>query len=733
MLCLLMVASGQLVAIEQAQARQAGPDIEELVASMTLAEKVGQMTQLTMQPLSSVRGWPGTPFELDEAKLREALVERHVGSLLNVYDMALTTEQWVKLMEQVQTMAINETRLGIPIIYGIDAVHGNNYHLEATIFPHSIGMAASWNEDLVAEAGRITAQETRAVGLNWNFAPVLDVARQPLWSRFFESYGEDVLLATRLGSANVLAQQEVGDGGYPLVAATAKHFVGYSMPLSGKDRTPAWIPERMLREYFLPPFEKVVDDGILTLMVNSAEVNGEPVHASHWLLTEILKEELGFEGIIVTDWEDIKKLVDSHRVAGTFKEAVRQVVDAGVDMAMVPYDYTFTDALIELVEEGMIAESRIDESVTRILTVKKEIGLFVDAMPHPDDLPGPSAGATSLEAARESMTLLKNRDGILPLQGNEKIILAGPAADAITYLFGSWSYTWQGMEEGAYPEGTKTFKDEVTDRMEQVTFVNWDAHQEPDRIRAQAYGSDVVILALGEVPSVEKPGDIESLDMPADQVALVRTIAETGARVVVVLFQNRPRIIRQIEPYADAILLGYEPGPFGPEAAVDVLTGVVNPSGHLPFTYPRFTGSLVPYDYKWSEKADILFGQNAIHPQYEFGHGLSYTRFDYSNLTVEVGNAGPVVVTVSVTNTGHTSGKDVVQLYVRDEVASITPSNKRLRGFEKVELAPGETTDVTFELSRSELGFIGKDNTLVFEPGTFVFMVDDLSQTADVK
>jgi beta-glucosidase len=710
--------------------------IRELVSEMTLAEKVGQMTQLTIQPLSEVKGFPGTAFKVDSRLLREAIVDRHVGSLLNVYDMAMTTAEWEKLINEIQDLAINETKHGIPVIYGIDAVHGNNYHVEATLFPQNLGLAATWNTELVGAVSQQTAEETRSIGIPWNFAPVLDVGRQPLWSRFFETFGEDVHMATVLGRASIMSQQHASPDGFATVAATGKHFLGYSLPLSGKDRTPAWIPERMLREYILPPFKDAIDNGLLTMMVNSGEINGEPVHASHRILTELLKEELGFKGIIVTDWEDIAKLHASHRVADSFKEAVRQVVVAGVDMAMVPYDYTFTDALIELVQEGVIPESRIDESVERILWVKSKVGLFADARPKPSEAVWTNGKALSLEAAQESITLLKNENGILPLTGSEAVLLGGPGADSKTFIHGSWSYTWQGLERDAYPESIATFKEKMEDGFSSVAYVPWDEHQDPDKVRAMSHRAEVVVLALGEVPSVEKPGDIESLELASDQIELARTVAESGAKLVVVLFQNRPRIIRQIEPLADAIVLAYEPGPEGAQAVVEVLKGTVNPSGHLPFTYPRFSGSLVPYDYKWSEKADVLFGQDAINPQYPFGWGLSYTRFEYTNLTVDskaFSATGKLTVSVDVANTGDRDGMDVVQLYSRDEYASITPSNRRLRAFLKVSLKAGEKSTQRFELSKADLSFIGRDNTSVFESGDFTIMVDDQSTLVSLR
>ena len=718
MLALLLVSAGRL------HAQKA----EALLDQMTLEEKVGQMTQLTLQAFAAQEGTPDQPFALDGARLREALVDRHVGSLLNVYNQAMNTREWASLMGSIDEYT-SQSRLEIPVLYGIDAVHGNNYLWEATIFPQNIGMAATWDTELVAASARITAEETRAVGQTWNFAPVLDVARNPLWSRFFETYGEDPYAVSVFGTAAIEAMQASGETGWPLVAATGKHFLGYSAPLSGKDRTPAWIPERMLREIFLPPFKAAFDAGLKTIMVNSSEINGIPVHADPRLLTELVRDELGFEGIIVTDWEDIGKLVSMHRVAENFKEAVFQSVSAGIDMAMVPYDYTFTDALIELVEEGRISESRIDESVLRILQVKEDLGLLEagpSMLPMAGGIGSDEAQAMSLEAARESMTLLKN-DGLLPHALDGNILLAGPAAFSVPMMYGSWTYVWQGDNPDAYPEGIETLASWLPDHAPgNVTVAPWGTDHDPDRIRAMAYGADVAVLALGERPSVEKPGDIESLDFPAEQVALVRDIAETGTPVVVVLFQNRPRIIRSIEPYADAILLAYLPGPHGAQAVTEVLDGTVNPSGHLPFTYPRFSGSLVPHDRKFSEQGDILFGWNGFHPQYPFGHGLSYTEFVYSDLQAVVSNDhNSVHVTVKIRNAGERAGADVAHLFLEDHVASVTPPVQRLRRFERVSLDPGESLELEWTLTREDLAFIGRDLKPTVEPGLFSVRIAD--------
>ncbi|GIV58492.1 MAG: hypothetical protein KatS3mg042_1405 [Rhodothermaceae bacterium] len=527
------------------------------------------------------------------------------------------------------------------------------------------------------------------------------------------------------------------------MAATLKHYVGYSLPFTGKDRTPAYIPERLLREIFLPPFREAIASGAASIMINSGEINGVPVHVSRYLLTDVLRDELGFEGVAVTDWEDIKKLVSVHRVAATEKEAVRMAVMAGVDMSMVPYSTDFAEYVVELVREGAIPEARVDEAVRRILRMKMALGLFENA--YPDTSLASRVGseehrALSLKAAREAITLLEN-DGVLPLAKDARILLTGPGADWLPPLYGSWSYTWQGTETGVYPPSARTFLQALRAHAgaDRVTYVpGTDLYAEVDIPAAVAAAEDVdaVVVALAEKPSVEVPGSIEDLDLPAVQTRLVRALAATGKPVILVMLFNRPRVVRAAVEAADAVLMAYHPGPFGGQAIAEILYGDVNPSGRLPFTYPRYANSLLTYDHKNSERADTLFGMNGFNPQWEFGHGLSYTTFAYRDLTLSadtVGTTDTLRVSVTVANTGDRAGQEVVQLYSRDLYASITPSVKRLRRFEKIALAPGEARTVTFTLPVSDLAFIGLDNRPVVEPGGFEVMVGDLTASFVVE
>ncbi|HET7189884.1 MAG TPA: glycoside hydrolase family 3 N-terminal domain-containing protein [Gemmatimonadaceae bacterium] len=729
--------------------------VEALLRRMTLEEKVGEMTQLTIAAVAKVRGTATVAMQLDSAKLEDAIVRQNVGSLLNVWDAALTPAQWRDLTTTVQRFA-GRRRLPIPVIYGIDAVHGDHYMRGSTVFPQNLAMAATWNPLLMRLTSRVTAYETRASGVAWNFAPVLDLGRQPLWSRFPETFGEDVHLASVMGAAATTGNQEdptpaavallagtpldddellrarvVPDPARPLyVAASAKHFLGYSMPLSGRDRTTAWIPDRQLREYFLPPFRAAIDAGIATVMVNSGDVNGIPVHASRELLTDLLRTELGFRGVVVSDWEDIVRLQTVHRAAATRRDAVRMALDAGVDMSMVPYNTSFIDDVLSLVRAGEIPVSRIDASVRRILRLKLDLGLFDDAGPHAQELANVGAApflAVSRRAAEEAITLLKNDRGVLPLARTARVLVTGPGATSLPSMYGGWSYTWQGTDTAMYPASVRTLLDAVRERVgaERATFVSGTASTIPDAVAA-ARAADVVLLALAEPASAEKPGDIADLTLPDDQMRLARAIVATGKPVILALFEGRPRIVRDIVDSARAVVLGYQTGPYGGEAMAAVLFGEVNPSGRLPFTYPRSVNDIEHYDRLASANVAADGSDKGYTPQWDFGAGLSYTTFTYDDLRLDHAErraSDTVQVSVAVTNTGRRTGREVVQLYVRDLYASVDPPMRRLRDFEKILLTPGERRVVTFRLPVSRLGFVGRDLVTRVEPGEFEIQV----------
>ncbi len=708
--------------------------VKELISKMTLEEKIGQMTQVTIQAVSKVQGTKEQMHQLDDAKLEEAIKKYHVGSILNVYDVAHSVDYWHQIINKIQDIATKETRLKIPVIYGIDAIHGANYTKGATLFPQAINMAATWNTDLEREAGRITAYETRASGIPWNFYPVLDLGRQLLWPRLWETFGEDVYLASEMGKAYIEGAQGNDISLPDKVGTCLKHYVGYSFPFNGKDRTPAWISERMLREYFLPTFEAGILAGSPTIMVNSSEVDGIPGHANYHLLTEILRNELNFKGFVVSDWEDIARLHTRDRMADTPKEAVRIAVMAGVDMSMVPYDFSFYNYLLELAKEGSVPMWRIDEAVSRILRVKYQLGLFDNPYPNKDlvkNFASKEFTDANLKAARESVVLTKNQKDILPLSKNIKVLVTGPTANLLSVLNGGWTITWQGNEETLYPQEKNTMLEAIQNKVgkENVTYVEGtDFNKDINTNKAveASKNSDVVILCLGEHAYCETPGNIDDLTLDKVQLNLANKLAETGKPIVLVLLEGRPRIITEIEPKIHAVILGFLPGMEGANAIADVLFGDYNPDGKLPITYPRSPNGITLYDYKPLEK----FDSNDYYPLWKFGYGLSYAKFDYSNLKLssnKMKDSDELTVTIDVKNEGKVAGKEVVQLYLSDLYGSVTRPNKQIKGFQKIYLNPGETKTVSFKINKNHLSFIGQENKRIVEPGEFKISIGDKS------
>ncbi|HYU98089.1 MAG TPA: glycoside hydrolase family 3 N-terminal domain-containing protein [Pyrinomonadaceae bacterium] len=743
-------------AIKPGLERDNSQKIEALLKRMTLEEKVGQMTQLAIGMIAKGQN---QEIQLDPEKLDKAIVRYGVGSILNVSDQALTPEKWHDIIEQIQEVATKKARLGIPVIYGIDSIHGATYIQGATLFPQEIGMAATWNPELMKRGSEITAMETRAAGIPWSFSPVLDIGRQPLWPRFYETFGEDPYLTKVMGVAFVRGFEGTDVASQDRVASSLKHYMGYSLPLTGRDRTPAWIPETQMREYVLPPFAAAVKAGARTVMVNSAEINGVPGHINHYILTDILRGELGFKGFVVSDWEDIKKLVTIWHVAATEKEATRLAVMAGIDMSMVPLDYSFADHLIALVKEGAVPQSRIDEAVRRILRVKYELGLFDKPVPDPalkSKIGLPASREASLQAARESMTLLKNANNLLPLSKDRKVLVTGPTADSLLSLNNGWSYVWQGSEESLYPKDRPTIRRAIEAKAgaANVTYVpgtkitrpaGSPSNSTPTDVEAEvdipaavraAGAADVVVLCLGEGSYTETPGNITDLTLGEPQLKLAEAIEATGKPVVLVLVEGRPRIINRIVDKAGAILMAYNPGNEGGQAVADVLFGDFNPSGKLPFTYPRTPNGLITYDHKAFETEDTAFGNMAFTPQFEFGQGLSYTTFAYSDLRLgqkTITGTADLAISVTVTNSGRRAGKEVVQLYVSDLVASLSPPGKRLKRFAKVYLEPGQSRTLSFKLRREDLSFIGADNKPVAEPGEFEVRIAGLKDRFELK
>jgi beta-glucosidase len=708
--------------------------VDDLIAKMTLEEKVGQMTEVTSDVVSTNKNGV---HQIDADKIKEAILKYHVGSILNVTGHAYDRKHWYEVISTIQAEAARD-RLKIPVIYGIDAIHGVTYTLGSTLFPQEIAMAATFNRDIVHRAGEITAYETRASYIPWNYSPVLDLGKSPLWPRIYETFGEDPYLIKTMGAAIITGYQGNDVGNKYHVAACMKHYLGYGDPLSGKDRTPAWIPDRYMREYFLPPFAEAVKAGARTIMINSGEINGVPLHASKYMLTDVLRGELHFDGIAVTDWKDIEYLHDRHHIAATQKDAVMIAVNAGVDMSMVPNEYTFYNYLIELVHEGKVSMARINEAVHRILKVKYQLGLFERPVGNPDDYPKFGSDEfrnVSLQAATEAITLLKNNNNILPLKKDIKVLVTGPTANTMRALDGGWSYTWQGEQSDKFAVNKHTMLQAIQQKIgkEHVTFEPGATFDKPQNINDAvnaAKNADVIVLCLGEMSFAENVGNIDDLNLPAAQTELAMELAKTGKPIVLVLAEGRPRIVTRAESKSAATIMAYLAGNEGGDALADILFGDANPSGKLPVTYPQYPNSLTNYYRKNLENGnpDDKHGYN---PLYEFGFGLSYTTFTYSNLHFSkptLSDNETLTVSVDVKNIGQRAGKESVLLYTSQLYASIAPDTKRLRAYDKIDLQPGETKTVTFKITPKDLAFVNDVSKTVTEAGEFKIQVGNLVQ-----
>ncbi|GAB2816193.1 glycoside hydrolase family 3 N-terminal domain-containing protein [Ferruginibacter profundus] len=718
------------------QAQTIDQKVNAILAKMTLEEKVGQMTNLTIDAISKtdVKGKIIEPHEIDPEKLKDKMLVHHVGSFQNVANHGYDRKHWYEIISGIQNMA-GSTRLQIPALYGIDAIHGVSYTMGSTLFPQQIGMAATFNTGLVTQAGTIAAYETRASYIPWNFSPVLDLAKTQLWPRIYESFGEDPYLISTMGAAIIKGYQGNSVGDKYHVTSTMKHFLGYGAPLSGNDRTPAWIPDRYMREYFLPPFAEAVKTGSRTIMINSSEINGVPVHASKYLLTDVLRNELKFTGVVISDWMDVRYLFTRHHVAATEKEAVALSVNSGIDMCIVPYDYTFSDYLVQNVKEGKVPMRRIDEAVKRILHLKYELGLFERPVGNPDDFPkfgSDEFKAVNLQAATEAITLLKNTGNILPLKKSSKVLVTGPAANTMCSLNGGWSFTWQGDQSDKYAADKNTILAAIQQKIgkENVLYqpgAKFDTLQNINAAIEAAQQADAIVLCLGESTYTENVGNINDLHLTEAQMELAQQLATTGKPVILVLAQGRPRIITRADNVAAATLMMYFSGNEGGNALADILFGDSNPSGKLPFTYPRYSNALVNYYRKNLENGNPD-DKNGYNPLYEFGYGLSYSTFKYSNLKPDKNDFKDnenISVHIDVTNSGTREGKEAVLLYTSDLYASIAPDTKRLRAFSKIDLKPGETKTVSFKINAKDLAFINGLSKPVTEPGEFIIQVGD--------
>ena len=714
--------------------------IESLLRKMTLDEKVGQMCELTIDVIQK----KGEGFQIDEAKLDSVITKYKVGSILNVPNgMAVSTAEWQRIIKRIQEKSMKE--LGIPCIYGVDQIHGTTYTLGGTFFPQGINMGATFNRALMREGSRISAYETRAGSIPWTYAPVTDLGRDPRWPRMWENYGEDCYLNAEMGRESVLGFQGEDPNHVDKyhVAACMKHYLGYGVPVSGKDRTPSSITQQDLREKHFAPYLEMVRNGALSVMINSAMNNGLPLHANYELLTVWLKEGLNWDGMMVTDWADIVNLYSRDHIAKDKKEAIKLAINAGIDMSMDPYNWDFCPLLKQLVEEGEVPMSRIDDAVARVLRLKFRLGLFDTPYTDLKDYPlfgSEQHAAAALQAATESIVLLKNHDNLLPLAKGKKLLLTGPNANSMRTLNGGWSYSWQGDKADLCAQQYNTILEAMQQQFGKDNIVyeagvtykqggQWWEENAPEIEKAVAAAAhvDLIVACIGENTYCETPGNLTDLTLSANQRQLVKALAQTGKPILLVLNEGRPRILADIEPLAQAVVHVMLPGNYGGDALARLLAGEANFSGRLPFTYPKQINSLITYDYKPCEhigkQMEGAYNYDAVvNVQWAFGYGLSYTTFAYSHLRADktTFTADDVItLTVDVTNTGRVAGQESVLLFSSDLVASLTPDNRRLRQFEKVELQPGETKSVSLKIKGSDLAFVGYDGHWVLEAGDF--------------
>lgn len=723
--------------------------VEDLISRLTLEEKVGQMTQINISKINTTGNQ--RDVKLVPEKLVEMIQKYHVGSFLN--GEAVPPQQWFAYSDALQKIAVEKSRLGIPIIYGIDHIHGASYVDNATLFPQAINLGNSFDTTFAYQAGRITSIESADFGHHWNFAPVVDLGRTPQWPRFWETYGQSPLLTSRMGVAYTNGIQGLHPEIAPAhVAATAKHFLGYSDPKSGWDRTPVELSWQTIHEFHRPSFQAVIDAGIKTIMINSGEINGIPVHANPEILIDLLRNQMGFEGVAVTDWADIEKLYNYHKTAENLKEATYQSVMAGIDMSMTPESFFFNDHLIELVKEGRISEERIDQSVRRILKLKFELGLFEYHFPRNDrfDRIGSAEHrAIALHAAEESMVLLRNKNKILPLERSKtkQLLLVGPTAESRRKLSGGWTIAWQGGEEERIPDRVMSIHEALTKQYKNVVLMSTIGEvgsDERKRFEQEAARSTAIVIAAGEEPYTEFIGNISDMSLPQEQLELIKAANATGTPTVLVLVEGRPRLISEVVEETEAILFAGLPSFEGAEAIANILSGDVNPSGKLSFAYPAFPNHFVPFNHKKTatyffdpNQANFIQQKEKSTALYDFGHGLSYTSFAYSELKLSsktLDKNRQITATVQVTNNGKRAGKEAVLWFLTDEVARISRPVKMLKHFEKVELKAGESKTLTFVIRPEEsLTYPGFDGKPIYEPGVFTLRVGGRSEEFILK
>lgn len=750
MLALAYTASANVPVIKSDPKIEA--QVEQTLKKLTLEEKIGQMMELVTD-LFGANDKNGV-FYIDEHKTDSILSRYKIGSILNAPNTcAPTAKQWEKYIAQIQKISMK--RIGIPCVFGLDQNHGSTYTQGGTLFPQNINVAATFNREIARRSAEATAYETRAVSVPWTYSPTVDLGRDARWPRIWENFGEDCYLSSEMGKAMVYGFQGEDPNNIDQyhIATSMKHFMGYGVPWTGKDRTPAYISPADLREKHFAPFLAGLQAGALTVMVNSASVNGMPMHANKDILTGWLKEETGWDGVLITDWADINNLYTREMVAKDKKDALRIAINAGIDMIMEPYSCDACGYLIELVKEGKIPMSRIDDACRRVLRMKYRLDLFKNPTQKLKNYPkfgGEEFAKLALEGATESMVLLKNEGNILPLQHGKKILLTGPNANQMRCLDGGWSYTWQGHRAdefaGKYNTIYEAFCNEYGKENvilnQGVTYNEKGKYWEENEPQIQgavdaAKDADIIVACIGENSYTETPGNLTNLWLSENQRNLVKALAQTGKPVILVLNEGRPRLIADIEPLAQGIINILIPGNMGGDALVGLVSGKSNFSGKMPYTYPKEINSLANYDFKKSEEVGTMEGAydyNAkITQQWGFGYGLSYTSYKYSNLKVSQSDFrhGDIIkVSVDVKNTGKVAGKESVLLFSSDLIASMVPDGRRLRAFDKVELQPGETKTMTFELKADDLAFVGWNGKWRLEEGDFKLMIAD--QSADI-
>lgn len=748
MLALAYTASANVPVIKSDPKIEA--QVEQTLQKLTLEEKVGQMMELVTD-LFGANDKNGV-FYIDEKKTDSILSRYKIGSILNAPNTcAPTAKQWEKYLQQIQKISMK--RIGIPCVFGLDQNHGSTYTQGGTLFPQNINVAATFNREVARKSAEATAYETRAVSVPWTYSPTVDLGRDARWPRIWENFGEDCYLSAEMGKAMVLGFQGEDPNHIDQhhIATSMKHFMGYGVPWTGKDRTPAYISPADLREKHFAPFLAGIQAGALTVMVNSASVNGMPMHANKDILTGWLKEETGWDGVLITDWADINNLYTREMVAKDKKDALRIAINAGIDMVMEPYNADACGYLIELVKEGKVPMSRIDDACRRVLRMKYRLGLFENPTQKLKNYPkfgGEEFAKIALDGATESMVLLKNEAGILPLQQGKKILLTGPNANQMRCLDGGWSYTWQGHRTdefaGKYNTIYEAFCNEYGKENvilnQGVTYNEkgkyWEENEPNiEAAVAAAKDADVIVACIGENSYTETPGNLTDLWLSENQRNLVKALAKTGKPIILVLNEGRPRLIADIEPLAQGVIDIFLPGNYGGDALAQLVAGKQNFSGKMPYTYPKEINSLANYDFKKSEEVGTMEGAydyNAkITQQWGFGQGLSYTTYEYSNLKVsqsQFRHGDVIKVSVDVKNTGKVAGKESVLLFSSDLIASMVPDGRRLRAFDKVELQPGETKTVTFSLKADDLAFVGYDGKWILEEGDFKLMI--ANQTA---